>query len=431
MSIVRSNHVMRSALVRAAIMYTAVTLVATYPVIVHLRAAVPQDLGDPLLSASILWWNAHVLPLSERWWNGFAFYPATGTIAFSDHRLGLSLLASPLQWLGCGPITAYNVAWLATFPLCALAAHALVLTLTQRQDAALIGGLAYGFNPYRVAHLAHLELLAAFGMPLALAALHRFANDRRSGWIGILAMALVVQGLCTTYYLMFFCVFLALWVLWFVRVPEWRVGIAILAGCLASAVAIGPILLGYWRIHQHYGFARILPEVLFYSADVSSLFAGTTLLSVWHRTASINPSPELQLFPGLTITLLAVIGLATGIRREPDSRDSWRWVSLTLLLIACMFAIVAWSTVAHRPLGVHGRRPADWDHGALQTDHHGAAGARGESRRTTLGPCGVATPLHARVLCSRGRISGTCAVSVPSQLSSAGNFCINHPTSGS
>ena len=345
MSVVRCNHMVRSALVRAAIVYTAVTLVATYPLIVHLRAAVPRDLGDPLLSAAILWWNAHVLPLSERWWSGFAFYPATGTIAFSDHRLGMSLLASPLQWLGCGPITAYNVAWLATFPLCALAAHVLVLTLTQRQDAALIGGLAYGFNPYRVAHFAHLELLAAFGMPLALVALHRFANDRRSGWIGILAMALVVQGLCTTYYLLFFCVFLALWVLWFVRVPEWRVGIAILAGCLACAVAIGPILVGYWQIHQQYGFARILPEVLFYSADVSSLFAGTTLLSVWHRTASINPSPELQLFPGLTITLLAVIGLATGIRREPDSRDPWRWVSLTLLLVACVFAIVAWSTV--------------------------------------------------------------------------------------
>lgn len=104
---------------RAAIVYTAATLVGTYPLIAHLRSAVPQDLGDPLLSASILWWNAHVLPLTERWWNGFAFYPATGTIAFSDHRLGLSLLVSPLQWLGCGPITAYNVAWLATFPLCA------------------------------------------------------------------------------------------------------------------------------------------------------------------------------------------------------------------------------------------------------------------------------------------------------------------------
>ena len=115
---------MKAAFGRAALGYGALVLVLTYPLVLHLSSTVPHDLGDPLLSASLLWWNAHVLPLTERWWNGFAFVPATGTLAFSDHRLGLSLLASPLQWLGLGPITAYNVVWLATFPLCPLAAHA-------------------------------------------------------------------------------------------------------------------------------------------------------------------------------------------------------------------------------------------------------------------------------------------------------------------
>src|SRR5712691_628173 len=129
---------MKGAFARAALFYVALTLVITFPLILRLNSAVPHDLGDPLLSASILWWNVHVLPLSERWWNGFGFFPATGMIAFSDHRLGLSLLASPLQWLGCGPITAYNVVWLATFPLCALGGHALVFALTKRHDAALI-----------------------------------------------------------------------------------------------------------------------------------------------------------------------------------------------------------------------------------------------------------------------------------------------------
>src|SRR5207249_9944839 len=138
----------------------------------------PRDLGDPLLSASILWWNAHVVPLTDRWWNGFAFYPSTGTMAFSDHRLGVSLIASPLQWLGCSPIAAYNVTLLASFPLCAVAAHGLGFTLTKRHDAAAICGLAYGFNPFRIAHIEHLELLMAFGMPTALTALHLYRNTR-------------------------------------------------------------------------------------------------------------------------------------------------------------------------------------------------------------------------------------------------------------
>jgi hypothetical protein len=337
---------MKGAFARAALFYVALTLVITFPLILRLNSAVPHDLGDPLLSASILWWNAHVLPLSERWWNGFAFFPATGTIAFSDHRLGLSLLASPLQWLGCGPITAYNVVWLATFPLCALGGHALVFALTKRHDAAVICGLAYGFNPYRAAHISHLELLAAFGMPAALAALHLFVHNRRPIWLGAFGVALLVQGLCATYYLLFFTVFLALWMLWFVRIREWRVTVAILAACLVCAAAMGPILFGYWRIHQHYGFIRSLDEVMFFSADVVSLVTASTLLPLWRWTAGITPRPELQLFPGLTITALAAVGLATAIRRHPKTRDRWRWVSLALMLVASVFAIVA-VTVAY------------------------------------------------------------------------------------
>jgi hypothetical protein len=294
-----------------------------------------------LLSTAILWWNAHVLPLTERWWNGFAFAPATGMLAFSDHRLGLSLFASPLQWLGCSPVTAYNLVFLATFPLCALAAHALAFTLTKRHDAALIAGLAYGFNPYRMAHLSHLELLAAYGMPAGLAALHLFLRHRRPVWMFAFAGALLIQALCCTYYLLFFSVFLALWMLWFVRFREWPTAIGIAMACVAVAAAISPIALGYWRIHQSYGFSRSLLDVLYYSADVSSLAAASPVLTVWRWTASINPRGELQLFPGLTITVLAAAGLVTAIRRHPATRDRWRWLSLALFLVACVFALVA------------------------------------------------------------------------------------------
>jgi hypothetical protein len=344
--IARRLNRMTGPVARAALFYAALTLVLTFPLILHLNSTVPHDLGDPLLSASLLWWNAHVLPLTERWWNGFAFTPATGMLAFSDHRLGMSLLASPLQWLGCSPITAYNVVFLSTFPLCAIGAHALAFTLTKRHDAALIAGLAYGFNPYRMAHLSHLELLAAYGMPAALAALHLFLRTRRPVWLGAFAGAFLVQALCSSYYMLFFSVFLALWLLWFTRVREWRAAIGIVVACGAVAAAMSPILLGYWRIHQHYDFARPLREVLFYSADVASLAAATPLLPVWRWTAPISPLPELQLFPGLTIVALAAAGFAAAVRRHPSTRDAWRWISLSLLFVACVFAIVA-ATVSY------------------------------------------------------------------------------------
>jgi hypothetical protein len=45
-------------------------------------------------------------------------------------------------------------------------------------------------------------------MPAALVALHRYADTRRRRWLEILAAALVLHGLCASYYLLFFSVLL-------------------------------------------------------------------------------------------------------------------------------------------------------------------------------------------------------------------------------
>ena len=167
---------MRRAYVSLPILYTTLACVMTYPLVWHLSSAMPHDLGDPLLSTTLLWWNAHTMPLTDRWWDGLWFWPATGSVSFSDHRLGESLMATPLQWFGLNAVTASNLTLLATFPLSAVAAHWLAFTLTRRHDAAILCGLAYGFCPYRIAHLQHLELLGGFGMPAALAALHHYRD---------------------------------------------------------------------------------------------------------------------------------------------------------------------------------------------------------------------------------------------------------------
>jgi hypothetical protein len=338
-----SRPVSRHPFVVAFLCYAALTAIVTYPLVLHLKNAVPSDLGDPLLSTALLWWNAHVLPLTERWWNGFAFAPATGTLAFSDHRLGLSLIASPLQWLGVSALTAYNLVLLLTFPLCALAAHVLGFTLTKRHDAAAICGLAYGFNPFRIAHLSHLELLAGFAMPIALAALHMYLRDRRGRWIVAFGVALFVQGLCATYYLLFFAVLLALWLIWFVRPREWRTAMLVGTASAAAAAALLPIALAYVHIHRYYGFARTLTEVETFSADLSSLWTASPILRFWGWTMHFNPTPERQTFPGLTIAVVAAIGAVAAFRRAPAAPERRTAVRVALLLVSCVFAALALS----------------------------------------------------------------------------------------
>src|SRR5262249_471508 len=180
----------RRVYVLLPLLYTGLACVVTYPLVWHLSSAMPHDVGDPLLSTTLLWWNAHTTPLTARWWDGLWYWPAPGSVAFSDHRLGESLMATPLQWFGLNAVTAANLTLLAMFPLSALAAHWLGFTVTRRHDAAILCGLAYGFCPYRIAHLQHLELLGGFGMPAALAALHRYRDSSEWRWLVVFFSAL-------------------------------------------------------------------------------------------------------------------------------------------------------------------------------------------------------------------------------------------------
>ena len=68
--------------------------------------------GDPLLNTWILWWNATAMPFTAQWWNGPVFWPLQGSLAFSEHLVGLSVLTTPLIWMGAGPSTAYSIAFL-------------------------------------------------------------------------------------------------------------------------------------------------------------------------------------------------------------------------------------------------------------------------------------------------------------------------------
>jgi hypothetical protein len=319
--------------------YSALAIVLTFPLVLHLSSVVPHDTGDPMLSTAILWWNAHVLPLTPRWWDGFAFYPATGFMALSDHRLGESLLATPLQWLGCTPITAYNITLLATFPLCAMAAHWLGFVVTKRHDAAAICGVAYAFCPYRVAHLQHLELLGAFGMPATLAALHQYLQTHERRYLVVYAFALVLQGLCSSYYLLFFSVMLGLWILWFVSWRDRRALLAIAAASAGAMAALSPIAVGYSRVHSYYGLGRPLGEIVRFSADVTGLFSASSLLALWGWTARWA-RPEGELFPGATVTALAVTGATLAWRRR-TGRDDLGRVRTWLVAGACVSATVA------------------------------------------------------------------------------------------
>src|SRR5262245_39711144 len=116
--------------------YAALAAAMTWPLSLHLDSVVPHDLGDPLLSTWTLWWNATVTPLTNRWWNPPIFFPASEALTLSDHRLGLSVIATPIIWVGASPLLTYNLLFISSFVLSAFSAYALCYSLTRHAACA-------------------------------------------------------------------------------------------------------------------------------------------------------------------------------------------------------------------------------------------------------------------------------------------------------
>jgi len=328
--------------------YAALVVALTWPLSVRLGDVVPRDLGDPLLSTWTLWWNARVTPFTDAWWNGPIFFPARDTLALSDHRVGLALIATPLIWSGASPLLAYNGAFLFSFFLSAVSAYALCLSLTKHRGAAFVGGLVYGFHPFRAAHLAHLELLSSYWLPVVLLALHRWAVTQSTRWLVLLSSALTLQGLTSGYYLFFSGVLLCGWLVWFasrgVPVSQYaRLALAL----AAPLVVLAPVLARYRDTHRALGISRSITEVERFSADLIGLLTAPESLAFW-RAPGAWQSPEGALFPGVTAVILVVLAWRHHVAPLPP--DRWRRARLVSAAIALAAAAVAMVPVVSGPV---------------------------------------------------------------------------------
>lgn len=313
-------------------LFLAAAIASTWPLARYAGTRIPHDPGDSLLNIWLIWWNARAVPFTSAWWSPPIFFPLPGALALSEHLAGLAPLTSPLQWLGAGPLTAYNAAFVLSFALSGYGAFALGRYLasgleTRLEDgprdgfvvnaAAVCAGLVYGFGPYRAGQLAHLQVLTSQWMPLALLAMHAYLAEGRRRWLGLLAAAWLLQALSNGYYLFFFPVLIALWLAWFVDWRrDWRRGLA-LAGTLAAAsLPLAPLLLTYATVQQHLGLTRTAGEVVMFSPGPSALLHASALLRFWPAGAAATT--EGFLFPGLAAPLLvAAAWTARMLRRAP------------------------------------------------------------------------------------------------------------------
>ena len=278
------THAAKHEWIWALLGFSALAIFWTWPVAANLNSRIAHDAGDPVLNIWILWWNAQATPLTDGWWNAPMMWPVPGSMALSEHLLGLSIVATPLQLLGAGPITAYNVCLLLTYALSGFFAYLLGKRLTGSTFAGICAGIAFGFSPYRASQLAHIQVLSSQWMPLALLGLHAYLDTGARRWLVVFGLAWLLQALSNGYFLLFFPVLIGAWLLWFVdwrRAP--RRGLEIVAAGAIASLPLLPVLLKYHEVHEQMGLSRSVTAIRVFSASTASFFHAAPMLRFWRE----------------------------------------------------------------------------------------------------------------------------------------------------
>ena len=311
-----------------AALFAALTVIMTWPLGRVTAVQVPAS-DDAYFSIWRLAWIAHQLPGDPRHlFDANIFYPATGTLAYSDAMLLVGVIGMPLFALGIDPGTIHNMLLLAAIVSSMLCAFALARRLTGSDPAALIAAIIFGFAPYRMAHLGHLELQWTMWMPLSMLVLHRLIEKPTMARGLALGAALAAQALCSVYYGVFLACYLA--AAWLALAPFEKLRARIAGASLAATV---PLLLvamiygpPYLKTRADMGERRA-DEVSAFSA-VPSDYLRVPMENRLRGSRDDNglAPDERSLFPGTLAIALALAALL-----PPLSRSLFTYVGLTLV----------------------------------------------------------------------------------------------------
>ncbi len=307
--------------------FLALTVLMTWPWVLHLRAAV-SDTGDSYAHAYFLWWDYHQTfhnPLNL--FHATIFYPYRYTLAFGENDYGAALFFFPLFALGFRPLTVYSIVAFLSFPFTGYGMFRLARTLSGSNGAGWIAGVALAFIPYRFHHLSHIPLLFAGWIPLLFEALVLFARERtwsRASWLGT---AFLMNALtCITWFILTLiplglsaAILASRYSAWRDRGSWVRAVTALGAACLL----LFPFLLPYYHVARAYGFVRSTAEVQMYSAHAANWLAVREGNIFWKRLGAPTDY-DMALFPGAVLLALALAGIIfiiLSVARNWMSRD--------------------------------------------------------------------------------------------------------------
>jgi hypothetical protein len=281
------------------------------------------DNADYLLNAWAISWVAHQAftdPL--RLFDGNVFWPARGSLAFSEAMIVQGLLAAPIRALGGSPVLAFNGVMLAGFALTAFAFGLLAFRWTGSWTAALVAASAAGFNAHLFTRMAQIQAMHVEFLALALFGLDQIFTRARVRDAVTLGAGFALQGLTSIYLLTF-----TTWAMIFAGGSRlWTStragrGRALALACLAAAVALGLLgfyLRAYYLVHLDQRFARSAADNAALAGSYTDYLSSVSWVHYWWSRPFVDVSRSIN-FPGVTVLVLSACALFPG-REGPDAR---------------------------------------------------------------------------------------------------------------
>jgi hypothetical protein len=332
-------------LLLAAVLFGLGTALYLGPSIPSLRGHLGPDLGDPRLNLYFVSWSAHA---AERGfaglWSPPFFHPTPGVLAYSDHLIGPGIALRLAALAGVGPVTAFNLLFLASFVLSGTVTFAIFRRLGLGLWPALLGGWFVAFSHARWDEVSHYQVLRAQWIPAVLYCFDRFlARPRAASAAAFLGLYLLhVSG--GTY--LAYMIHLPMVAILAVRLRErgwreflgggrapWLVGVG-----AASLAALAPFVGGYLAQWGSRTIGRQLWEVRSAGALLSSFYTPSHDALVRSLGLFGDYGGRGALFPGFVLLAgcLALV-FASRSRAAGGNRGAWR----RALVLASLGAVVA------------------------------------------------------------------------------------------
>ena len=340
-------------------LYLLLTLLMTWPLVLHFATAIPGDSFDGWQNYWNLWWMRVALVDQVQWplVTDLLYAPTGVSLYFHTLNPFNGLASLPVQLTG-GLIPAYNFIVLLSFTLSGYGAFLLAawairprrqdlrrgrghVFVRQRFAAALLGGAIFAFAPFHMAHLlGHMQVFAYQWVPFTVLFTLRALEAQRHGlpWLRSAlfgGLFLALAGLCDWYFVLYLTLFAGGATLWFVLralVQMWRwqrVFAAFLPATVIGACAtllLLPLLAPMLSEALRYDFMqRPAADLYRYSATVADYLIPSRLhplvqdLGLMQFGNQVAPVSERTLAVGYGTLLLVLVA---AVRR----RRAWLWL---------------------------------------------------------------------------------------------------------